>query len=83
MIDGEDPYEHPTEMLRWFDEDAGVMFLSQVKEWLANSRHKLEKEDVPNEIFRLQGEVAVLKNIAHMPDDIRRLEADRLSGRIK
>jgi hypothetical protein len=74
-------FDHPSEALAWFGERMGIMFLEQIREWLESSKAKLERESKTEEIYRMQGEVLAYKSVLLIPEDIRRLEADRKSGK--
>jgi hypothetical protein len=74
-------FDHPSEALGWFKEPMGILFLEQIREWLTSSTNQLEKEAKLEEIYRLQGEISSFRGVISIPEDIRRLEEDKKSGK--
>ena len=74
-------YDHPSEMLSWFEESAGKLFREEIQEWLDTSKFGLESATETLEIFRLQGEVSAYRAVLGIPDEIRRLGDDKKQGK--
>lgn len=71
MIDPKGLFGSPSVALRWFEMPEGQMFLEYVNSALEYSRARLEKETEMVEIYRRQGRVDALKDIANLPKELR------------
>lgn len=70
-------YEHPSGMLRWFEQPEGAMLLTYLNNLLEIARKRLEKESEPVELYRRQGRIEGLKIVTDLPDELRQSIANK------
>ena len=76
-----DLFERSTEMLRWFEDTAGKMYLEYLRERIRSLSAKLRREKDLTTIYTIQGELNGLEYAADVPDEIKRLLADKAAGK--
>jgi hypothetical protein len=69
------------QVIGWFGESAGALFLEKVKDWLQISQKSLEQAEDLERVFRAQGQVQAYKSILNIPTECRKLKEDKRLGR--